>query len=117
MTNENDIIVAQLALKMDAMWREMQRKMELRFESMQEQLEQMDPSRNSSKKTRGKLIVNELGDSNSERDFEDDEPRPRRTTQRTDHAKDQLKGIKLKFLPSMVNRISNHTWNGRERSS
>ena len=73
MANENDVTVAQLASRMDAMWRDMQRKFELRFESMQEQIEQLDPSRNSSWKTRGKLTVNEFRDSNSEGKFEDDE--------------------------------------------
>ncbi|XP_071914048.1 uncharacterized protein [Coffea arabica] len=99
MTNENDITVAQLALRMDAMWKEMQRKMELRFWPMEEQIEQMDPSRNSFKKIRGKLIVNELSDSNLKRHFKNDEQRLRRTMQRTNHAEDQLKGIKLK-IPS-----------------
>ncbi|XP_027120499.2 uncharacterized protein [Coffea arabica] len=105
MANENDITVAQLASRMDAMWRDMQRKLELHFESMQEQIEQLDPSRNaqlnpsrnSSRKTRGKLTVNEFSDSNSKGEFEDDKRRPRRMTQRADHVEDQLKGIKLKI--------------------
>ena len=56
---------------------------------------QLDPSKNSSRKTRGKLTVNEFSDSNSEGEFEDDERRPQRMTQRA-HVEDQLKGIKLK---------------------
>mgnify|MGYP004721035063 CR=1 FL=1 len=97
MAHENDLTIAQLALKMDAMWTKIQRSFVHKFESMQEQIEQMDSSRNASKRTRGKSPLNELSYSNSEREFEDDEQRPREDRHRARHGDDQLKGIKLKI--------------------
>ena len=96
MAHENDLTITQLAFKMDAMWSEMQRKFDHKFESIQEQIEQLESPKRSSKKSRGKLTLNELSDSNSERDFGDDEHEPRDETHHK-YGEEQLKGIKLKI--------------------
>ena len=42
MAHKNDLTIAQLALKMDAMWTEIQKRFDRKFESMQEQIEQLE---------------------------------------------------------------------------
>ena len=73
MANENELTIAQLALKMDAMWAEVQRRFDLKFESIHERIDHLDSSKSSSKKTRGKTPLHESSDSNLEREFYENE--------------------------------------------
>ncbi|XP_071912327.1 uncharacterized protein [Coffea arabica] len=92
----------------------MKRRFDRKLESMQEQIEQLESSRKSSKKTRGKLPLNELSDSNSEGEFEDEEQGPREEVHRSKHGDDQLKGIKLK-IPTFQGKSDPETYLDWER--
>nr|XP_027121946.1 uncharacterized protein LOC113738868 [Coffea arabica] len=97
MVNENELTISQLALKMDAMWAEVQRRFDLEFESIHEQMDHLDSSRNSSKKSRGKQPMNESSDSNA--DTEIDEIIPRKPRRHTKLVGDAIKRIKMKIPP------------------
>ena len=74
----------------------------------------MESSKNSSKKTRGKISLHELSDSKWKREYEEDEQRPRKHKHRVKHEDDQLKGIKLK-IPTFQGKSDPETYLEWER--
>ena len=44
MSQENELTIAQLSLKMDAMWKEMQRRLDQRLETIHEQIDCDSPT-------------------------------------------------------------------------
>nr|XP_027077033.1 uncharacterized protein LOC113700786 [Coffea arabica] len=97
MTNENDLTIAQLALKMDAMWNEIQRRFDQKVESIHKRIDYLDSSKGSSKKSRRQQSINESSDSNADTDMEQIETRrPRRNTKAID---DTIRGITMKIPP------------------
>ncbi|XP_071900987.1 uncharacterized protein [Coffea arabica] len=97
MSQENELTIAQLSLKMDAMWKEMQRRFDQRLETIHEQIDQLSSSRVSSRKSRGKSTLEESSDSNADSDREAyGQGRPKRSTRAIG---DVIKGIKMKIPP------------------
>ncbi|XP_071909839.1 uncharacterized protein [Coffea arabica] len=97
MSQENELTIAQLSLKMDAMWKEMQRRFDQRLETIHEQIDQLSSSRVSSRKSRGKSTLEESSDSNADSDREAyGQGRPKRNTRAIG---DAIKGIKMKIPP------------------
>ncbi|XP_027096106.1 uncharacterized protein [Coffea arabica] len=97
MSQENELTIAQLSLKMDAMWKEMQRRFDQRLETIHEQIDQLSSSRVSSRKSREKSTLEESSDSNADSDREAyGQGRPKRNTRAID---DAIKGIKMKIPP------------------
>ena len=97
MSQENELTIAQLSLKMDDMWKEMQRRFDQRLETIHEQIDQLSSSRVSSRKSRGKSTLEESSDSNADSEHEAyEQGRPKRNTRAIG---DAIKGIKMKIPP------------------
>ncbi|XP_071918755.1 uncharacterized protein [Coffea arabica] len=97
MSQENELTIAQLSLKMDAMWKEMQRRLDQRLETIHEQIDHLSSSRASSRKSKGKSALGESSDSNADSDRETyGQGRPKRNTRAIG---DAIKGIKMKIPP------------------
>ncbi|XP_071939170.1 uncharacterized protein [Coffea arabica] len=97
MSQENELTIAQLSLKMDAMWKEMQRRLDQRLETIHEQIDHLSSSRASSRKSKGKSALEESSDSNADSDRETyGQGRPKRNTRAIG---DAIKGIKMKIPP------------------
>ncbi|XP_071917073.1 uncharacterized protein [Coffea arabica] len=97
MSQENELAIAQLSLKMDNMWKEMQRRFDQRLETIHEQIDQLSSSRASSRKSRGKSTLGESSDSNADSEHEAyEQRRPKRNTRAIG---DAIKGIKMKIPP------------------
>ncbi|XP_071939171.1 uncharacterized protein [Coffea arabica] len=97
MSQENELTIAQLSLKMDAMWKEMQRRLDQRLETIHEQIDRLSSSRASSRKSKGKSALEESSDSNADSDRETyGQRRPKRNTSAIG---DAIKGIKMKIPP------------------
>ncbi|XP_071924800.1 uncharacterized protein [Coffea arabica] len=97
MSQENELTIAQLSLKMDAMSKEMQRRLDQRLETIHEQIDHLSSSRASSRKYKGKSALDESSDSNAESDRETyGQGRPKRNTRAIG---DAIKGIKVKIPP------------------
>ena len=63
MASGDEMTIAQFALKLDTMIAEFQRKLDLKFETIHKCIDNLETSRNSSKKSRGKQPLNESSDS------------------------------------------------------
>ncbi|XP_071939935.1 uncharacterized protein [Coffea arabica] len=97
MSQEHEITIAQLSLKMDNMWKDMQRRFDQRLETIHEQIDQLSSSRASSRKSRGKFTLGESSDSNADSEHEAyEQRRPKRNTRAIG---DAIKGIKMKIPP------------------
>ncbi|XP_071905971.1 uncharacterized protein [Coffea arabica] len=97
MSQENELTIAQLSLKLDDMWKEMQRRFDQRLETIYEQIDQLNSSRVSSRKSRGKSTLEESSDSNADSEHEAyEQGRPKRNTRAIG---DAIKGIKMKIPP------------------
>nr|XP_027090334.1 uncharacterized protein LOC113711368 [Coffea arabica] len=97
MSQEHEITIAQLSLKMDNIWKEMQRRFDQRLETIHEQIDQLSSSRASSRKSRGKFTLGESSDSNADSEHEAyEQRRPKRNTRAIG---DAIKGIKMKIPP------------------
>ncbi|XP_071906059.1 uncharacterized protein [Coffea arabica] len=97
MSQENELTIAQLSLKMDAMWKEMQRRLDQRLETIHEQIDHLSSSRASSRKSKGKSALEESSDSNADSDRETyRQGRPKRNTRAIG---DAIQGIKMKIPP------------------
>nr|XP_027127805.1 uncharacterized protein LOC113743953 [Coffea arabica] len=97
MSQEHEITIAQLSLKMDNMWKEMQRRFDQRLETIHEQIDQLSSSRASSRKSRRKFTLGESSDSNADSEHEAyEQRRPKRNTRAIS---DAIKGIKMKIPP------------------
>ncbi|XP_071920674.1 uncharacterized protein [Coffea arabica] len=97
MSQENELTIAQLSLKMDAMWKEMQRRLDQRLETIHDQIDHLSSSRASSRKSKGKSALEESSDSNADSDREIyGQGRPKRNTRGIG---DAIKGIKMKIPP------------------
>nr|XP_027062888.1 uncharacterized protein LOC113689295 [Coffea arabica] len=97
MSQENELTIAQLSLKMDAMWKEMQRRLDQRLETIHEQIDHLSSSRASSRKSKEKSALEESSDSNADSDRET--YRQRRPKRNTSAIGDAIKGIKMKIPP------------------
>ena len=71
MASGDEMTITQFALKLDAMLTEFQRKFDLKFETIHECIDNLETSRNSSKKSRGKQPLNESSDSNADIKLDD----------------------------------------------
>ncbi|XP_071933758.1 uncharacterized protein [Coffea arabica] len=97
MSQETELTIAQLSLKMDNMWKEMQRRFDQRLETIHEQIDQLSSSRASSRKSRGKSTLGESSDSNTDSEHEAyEQRRPKRNTRANG---DAIKGIKMQIPP------------------
>ncbi|XP_071933062.1 uncharacterized protein [Coffea arabica] len=97
MSQENELTIAQLSLKLDDMWKEMQRRFDQRLETIHEQIDQLSSSRVSSRKSREKSTLEESSDSNANSEHEAyEQGRPKRNTRAIG---DAIKGIKMKIPP------------------
>ncbi|XP_071900973.1 uncharacterized protein [Coffea arabica] len=115
MSQENELTIAQLSLKMYAMWKEMQRRFDQRLETIHEQIDQLSSSRVSSRKSRGKSTLEESSDSNADSDHAAyEQGRPKRNTRATG---DAIKGIKMKIPPfqGKSDPDTNLEWESREQ--
>ncbi|XP_071902701.1 uncharacterized protein [Coffea arabica] len=97
MSQEHEITIAQLSLKMDNMWKEMQRRFDQRLETIHEQIDQLSSSRASSRKSRGKSTLGESSDSNADSEHEAYEQRRPKRNPRANG--DAIKGIKMQIPP------------------
>ncbi|XP_071909695.1 uncharacterized protein [Coffea arabica] len=82
---------------MDNMWKDMQRRFDQRLKTIHEQIDQLNSSRVSSRKSRGKSTLGESSDSNADSEHEAyEQRRPKRHSRAIG---DAIKGIKMKIPP------------------